>query len=112
MNPKKLELAERGYELAAQRKDIEQWQLGIYFSNALVSTVGNMFRGKGKAPNEYPKEPLFAYKQLPGKGNEEMEEAEKDKQIDALFTQLNIMSANWNLEQNRKKKREAVHNVK
>jgi hypothetical protein len=30
---------------------------GLYIRDALLSTVGNMFSGKGAIPIEYPKEP-------------------------------------------------------
>ena len=30
---------------------------GMYFADALLSTVGNMFRGKGQKAFEYPQEP-------------------------------------------------------
>lgn len=30
---------------------------GMYFADALLATVGNMFRGKGQKAFEYPKEP-------------------------------------------------------
>jgi hypothetical protein len=93
MNPKKLELAEKGYEIAAQRKDIENWQLGIYFSNALISTVGNMFKGKGKAPYEYPKEPMFACKQA--MSEEESEERRKERELNELVRRLDGMETTW-----------------
>lgn len=31
---------------------------GHYFADALLATVGNMFKGKGQKSFEYPKEPL------------------------------------------------------
>ena len=30
---------------------------GQYFADALIATVGNMFRGKGQSPYHYPSEP-------------------------------------------------------
>ena len=46
----------------AKKNEIRQANMlyhleGMYFADALCATVGNMFRGKGQKPFEYPKEP-------------------------------------------------------
>ena len=33
------------------------WVQGLYFRDALICTVGNMFSGKDSKTHEYPKEP-------------------------------------------------------
>ena len=44
-------------ELNRRRQNEILWMQGMYIREALLSTVGNMFIGKGSAPIEYPKEP-------------------------------------------------------
>ena len=47
---------------------------GMYFMDALLATVGNMFRGKGQKAHEYPKEPYsldYEYEQGLDMDNEE-----------------------------------------
>lgn len=99
MNPKKLEMAEKGYEMQQQRKDIDNWQLGIYFANSLLSTVCNSpYFKKPSAPrHEYPESPIFAYSSVNKEVSKDNDEELKDKKIDMLFTKLNIMATNWKL---------------
>ena len=63
---------------------------GMYFAEALLSTVGNMFRGKGQKAFEYPKEPytldLEYEKGLDMSDSKEREIALKRRQF---VTQLN-----------------------
>lgn len=44
-------------ELKRRRQNEVLWMQGVYIREALLSTVGNMFSGKGSTPIEYPKEP-------------------------------------------------------
>lgn len=44
-------------ELKRRRQNEALWMQGLYIRDALLSTVGNMFAGKGATPIEYPKEP-------------------------------------------------------
>lgn len=44
-------------ELNRRRQNEMLWMQGVYIREALLSTVGNMFSGKGATPIEYPKEP-------------------------------------------------------
>lgn len=50
-SPKELEPYERAYKLQANRKDVENWQLGQYIS----ASIASVFFKKSK----YPKEPMF-----------------------------------------------------
>lgn len=68
---------------------------GMYFMDALVSTVGNMFRGKGQKAFEYPKEPYtldLEYEE----GLDITDEAERDiaKQRREFVTSLNTLFGN------------------
>lgn len=44
-------------EMKRRRQNEMLWMQGLYVREALLSTVGNMFAGKGATPIEYPKEP-------------------------------------------------------
>ena len=63
---------------------------GMYFMDALVATVGNMFRGKGQKAFEYPKEPYtldLEYEE--GLDMADAEERKIAQQRRAFVTQLN-----------------------
>ena len=61
LNPRKINIMVKAYN-EAKKNEIRQSNMlfhleGMYFADALCATVGNMFRGKGQKPFEYPKEP-------------------------------------------------------
>ena len=64
---------------------------GIYFRDALLSTVGNMFSGKSSKKFDYPEIPYDL--NLDGK----KEEREKDSQVQLFIGQLNTAMSNFNL---------------
>lgn len=64
---------------------------GQYFAHALNSTVGNMFKKKGKAPNKYPEKP-FALND-----NRELSEDELQKQRELFVAKLMVMKSNFDL---------------
>ena len=88
------------YDLMYRRKRNEENEMmhlqGVYFADALVATVGNMFRKKGTTPMEYPQEPyrIFPYTE------EELEE-KKEKELQKAIAYFNNMMA----ESKRKKKK-------
>ena len=47
----------KAWELKRRQQNEAHWMQGLYFRDALLSTVGNMFSSKSATPNEYPKEP-------------------------------------------------------
>lgn len=60
LNPRKINIMIKAYN-EAKKIELKQANMichleGMYFADALLATVGNMFRGKHKA-FEYPKEP-------------------------------------------------------
>lgn len=101
LNPHKLKPYIKANELREERKreemNVMAYVQGIYVRDALLCTVGNMFKSKGK-PYEYPEEPheLFGVKK---KIEEEVELTEDDKiaRTDALFTRLSLMKDNYEL---------------
>lgn len=61
LNPRKINVMVKAYN-KAKKDEMKQYNMlfhleGLYFSEALLATVGNMFRGKGQKAFEYPKEP-------------------------------------------------------
>lgn len=62
MNPHRIEILILAYNEAKKNEIRTQNMLfhlqGHYFADALLATVGNMFRGKGQQPFKYPSEPF------------------------------------------------------
>ncbi len=61
LNPRKINIMVKAYN-EAKKTELRQMNMlyhleGMYFADALLATVGNMFRGKGQKAFEYPKEP-------------------------------------------------------
>lgn len=60
MNPHKINILVMAFNQKTKDEIRKQNMLmhlqGQYFMEALLATVGNMFRGKGQRPHEYPKE--------------------------------------------------------
>lgn len=61
LNPRKVNVMVKAYN-EAKKDEIRKYNMlyhleGLYFSEALLATVGNMFMGKGQKAFEYPKEP-------------------------------------------------------
>lgn len=61
LNPRKINVMVKAFN-EAKKDEIRQYNMlfhleGLYFSEALLATVGNMFRGKNQKAYEYPKEP-------------------------------------------------------
>ncbi len=96
LNPRKI----RPYIIAEENRIKKQMQLqntmnyiqGIYFSDAIKCTIGNMFSTDGKK-FEFPKEPYPLFE-----NKKELSEEEKSKQVDLFFKQLEVMKMNFELE--------------
>lgn len=93
MTPHDVMLCLEGYKEQQSREMDTQNTLmyiqGRYFVDALLSTVGNMFSKKGAKPFEYPKEPYDLHP------DRELTEYEKRKEVEKLFTNLEIMKSNF-----------------
>lgn len=61
LNPRKINVMVDAYNEQKKNEIRTQNMLfhleGMYFADALLATVGNMFRGRGQKTFEYPKEP-------------------------------------------------------
>lgn len=95
MNPKQIRIYANGYQMKLeQQRDYDNFLAyihGIYFRDALLCTVGNMFAKKGSKPIEYPSDP---YDLSPNEVRELTEE-EKDVQRQAFLASLFQMQANF-----------------
>ena len=61
LNPRIINIMVKAYN-EAKKTEMKQANMmyhleGMYFMDALLATVGNMFKSKGHKPFEYPKEP-------------------------------------------------------
>lgn len=86
LNPHKINLRIKAFNKMQERKDEEMWTFGIYIMNAVSTVIANCFGNKA----EYMKEPL--HKQAITK---ELTQEEKNRQIEMLFANLQIMQANF-----------------
>lgn len=94
LNPNKINVMVAAYN-EMKKNEIRQANMlyhleGMYFMDALVATVGNMFRGKGQKAFEYPKEPYtldLEYEE--GLDMADAEERKIAQQRRAFVTQLN-----------------------
>jgi hypothetical protein len=72
-------------ELKRRRQNEVLWMQGLYVREALLSTVGNMFSGKGSTPIEYPKEPYpITEDQIEEKKERERKSMEERMKADLL----------------------------
>ncbi len=73
----------KAHELNLRRRNEELWLEGVYVRYALLSTVGNMFKGKSQETIEYPTEPLaITQKEV---------EAKKEREAKAKFDKMKAM---------------------
>lgn len=84
LNPHKIDIRIKAFNKIQERKDDDMWTMGFYVLNAIAVVLSNAFGGKA----EYMKESLH-------KQNKELTQEEKDKQIELLFANLQIMQANF-----------------
>ena len=93
LNPHRVEILILAYN-EEKRNDLRTQNMlyhlqGRYFMDALLATVGNMFRGKGQKAFNYPKEPYDLNLDLPKIENEE--DAKLAMQRRNFVTHLNNM---------------------
>lgn len=72
-------------ELKRRRQNEVLWMQGLYVREALLSTVGNMFSGRGATPIEYPQEPYpITEDQIEEKKERERKSMEERMKADLL----------------------------
>lgn len=100
LTPHSLSLIAEGYNIALKRQmeydnTIAHLQ-GVYIREALLSTVGNMFSGKGNKKFDYPEKPYDL--DLDGL----KEERETESQLELFKASLTTAMSNFNLRQSNK----------
>lgn len=98
LNVRKIEPIVEGYKLKRKAIDEQNWLLGGYIFNAVSIVAKNATRKKGQKVTTYFEEfkhPFSKEVELINENN--MTEEEKRKKTEALFTNLEIMAANFNL---------------
>lgn len=91
MNPHIIKIYIDAYKTKLEEHNFLMYLQGIYVRDALLSTVGNMFKGKGTKDFEYPKEPYSLNSEETDNSNKELTEEEKDLQVKMLFANLESM---------------------
>lgn len=97
MNPKRMAPYKEAYILRLKERDEAYWLQGIYFQQALLATVGNMFKSKSAKPHKYPEHP-FTSNKLANKSPNKLTEDERKQQVNNLFLSLKVMQSNFNIE--------------
>jgi len=100
MTPAMVNAHKKAFKIKKDEQNAFAYIQGIYFRDALASTVGNMFKKKGAKAIEYPSEPYDLYAKASedsGESDGGMSEAEKRKKTEALFGMLRLMQANFEI---------------
>lgn len=79
------------YQKECEEKQAYLHLMGVYVVEALRSTVGNMFAGKGHKPYEYPKKPYGT-----------VEKYSRKQKAEQFFAELNVMKTNFELSKKEK----------
>ena len=95
LNPHLLQAYVTADEIRRERKDEEMWRMGLYVNRATLASTVNVLAGK-KSTLTYFEEPLLATSK---RELEEIQltEEQQIKQVEALFTSLNVMAMNSKL---------------
>ncbi|MBQ0111771.1 MAG: hypothetical protein KBT03_01455 [Bacteroidales bacterium] len=101
MNPHIINIYMDAEKLKQKRTDEEQFVLGMYIREALLSTVCNSFIYKKKTdtPNKYPSQP-FSYgieENTTSDDYTNLTDEDKKKKTEDLFLKLRLMMANNNI---------------
>lgn len=95
MNPRMLEPYYEAERIKEERLDHQMWMMGAYVFEAVQTSIGNAFRGKGKKAQPYRDRP-FSQDIKEERG--EISEEEKMQKVHAIFNALQIMKVNYDLE--------------
>lgn len=91
LNPRLIKPYIKAYRIRKQEENSMLYVQGRYFLDALLCSVGNMFKGKTAKAFEYPKKPyeLFAEETI-------LSEEEIKRRRENLVLSLKIMMGNFN----------------
>lgn len=96
MNPRKMKPYTEAYRILKKEQNFMMYIQGRYFADALLCTVGNMFKDKHSKAFDYPKEPYSLFE-----AKVELTEEEKQRQRENLILSLKIMQTNFNINHNK-----------
>lgn len=87
--PRELWPYEDAFKLRRKHLDEVSYAMGVYTYEAVAIAVGNAFRGKGKKPMEYLKQPFMS----------DIDQSEEDlqKKRELFVAQLMAMKANFDI---------------
>lgn len=97
LNPRLLQPYIKAYRIKKREENSMLYVQGRYFLDALLCSVGNMFKSKTSKPFEYPKEPYSLFEE-----KIQLSEDEIKKQREQFVMSLKVMQSNFN--RNHKKK--------
>lgn len=81
LNPAVLEPYSKAYQLERCEKDALQWQMGIYFAEAITANFSK---------ERYPEKPIFQISEC-----KKCTEEEKQREVDLFFARENARRVNW-----------------
>lgn len=87
----KLRYYDESYKLKRKMIDEVSYVSGIYTYEAVAIAVSNSFSGKGHKPLEYRKKPIME------EMDENLSEAELQRQRELFVASLNVMKSNFEL---------------
>ena len=96
LNPRLIKPYTKAYRIRKQEENVMLYVQGRYFADAIISTVGNMFKGKNTKAFEYPKKPYELFTE-----QVELTEEEIKRQRENLLLSLKIMMGNFNRTHNK-----------
>lgn len=107
MNPRIVNAYKEGFRLKREEDNAFAYLQGVYFRDAIASTIGNVFKKKGAKAAEYPSKP-YDLSEGATDDNEynsgALTEAEKRRKTEMLFGTLRLMQANYELSKQQDKR--------
>lgn len=96
LNPRKMELIEKGMEIRRKVKDQDMWTMGMYAMRAVQVPVEHSLFGN-RAKSEYFKKPFLQDEEFTRKDEPEREltEEEKKEAQERILMKLKIMMSNF-----------------
>lgn len=95
--PKDLECYVEAEKLSQKRKDVEQWQMGMYNMSAMSVAVSRALSGR-KSKAKYMDKPFSEkLEEKKKESNENLTEKEKEAEREKLLMALMTMQANFEL---------------
>lgn len=94
LNPRKIKPYQKAHKLRLEERDAELWRMGIYVQSAVTVAVEHNLAGR-KARSKYIEKPLLEDAR---EHEEQLSESKRKEQVDLLFAKLNVMKANYDID--------------